>query len=498
MRNTARLLLAVLASLAMAPAFAATTAAPPPALDGTAWTLAALPGRSLLADRPATLRFEGGRVSGTDGCNAYSGRYTQAADGFRLGNVAQTQMACPSEPGKQAQAFMAALAAARQARLEGGRLQLLDAAGAPLATLAPQREALADTSWQVTGYNNGRQAVVSVLAGTALSLEFAGPDRLAGSAGCNRFQGGYTQSKRELQILPPAATRRLCAAPAGIMEQEAAFLAALQTATRLRLDGNRLELRTATDSLAIAATRSAPAPTARASAGPATVVAPGVAASPGVTRTFAADMVYFADAALVTVCRDGQRYPVAMEADYLKMERAYSARAKPPGSPVHVTFEGTIVERPKVDGDGTAPTMVVKRFIHAWPGETCERARADANLANTYWKIVRLGATEVTTAAGQREPHVRLRSAARDGLTGDYVATVGCNTIRGDYRVAGQAMTFGAGAATRLGCPPALAALERELGTLLARTARWAITASTLELFDAGGASVGLFQAVYL
>jgi len=496
MPNTVRLLLAVLASLTMAPC---ATAASLPALDGTAWTLAALPARALLAERPATLRFEGDRVSGTDGCNAYSGRYTQTADGFRFGNVAQTQMACPSEPGKQAQAFMAALAATRQARLEGGRLQLLDAAGTPLATLAAQSDALADTSWQVTGYNNGRQAVVGVLAGTALSLEFAGPDRIAGSAGCNRYQGGYTQSKRELQILRPAATRRLCAAPAGIMEQEAAFLAALQTATRLRLDGNRLELRTATDSLAITATRSAPPSAASASAAPATPASPGKAtAAHGVTRTFAADMVYFADAALVTTCLDGQRYPVAMEADYLEMERAYSARAKPPGSPVHVTFEGTIVERPKMDGDGVEPTMVVQRFIHAWPGETCERARADASLANTYWKIVRLGATEVTTASDRREPQLRIRSAAQDGLAGDYVGTVGCNTIRGSYRVVGQTMQFGAGAATRLACPPPLDALERELGTVLTRTARWAITANTLELFDAGGASVGLFQAVYL
>jgi heat shock protein HslJ len=141
--------------------------------------------------------------------------------------------------------------------------------------------------------------------------------------------------------------------------------------------------------------------------------------------------------------------------------------------------------------------MRVTRFVRAWPGETCERARADASLANTYWKIVRLGATEVTTAAGRREPHLKIRSEARDGLAGDYVATVGCNTIRGDYHVAGQTLAFGAGTATRLGCPPALEALERELGALLARTARWSIAANTLELLDAGGTPLGLFQAVY-
>ena len=186
-----------------------------------------------------------------------------------------------------------------------------------------------------------------------------------------------------------------------------------------------------------------------------------------------------------------------MEADYLKMERAYTAQVRAPGSPLHVTFDGLVAERPKMDGGGTEPTLVVQRFIRAWPGETCERARADANLANTYWKIARLGATEVTTAEGRREPHLLIRSPDPDGLQGDYSATVGCNTIRGNYRVEGSSLRFAAGAATRMACAPPLDALERQLGDLLARTARWSVKANTLELFDAGGVSVGLFQAVY-
>jgi heat shock protein HslJ len=363
-----------------------------------------------------------------------------------------------------------------------------------MTTLPPARAAtppaLDGTAWDVTGYHNGRQAVTSPVRGPAPTLEFLADDRLGGSAGCNRFTGRWTQTGRKLEIPQPAATRRQCAEPAGVMEQETAFLAALASATALRIDGDRLELRTADDRLAIRATRR---PAATAPPAPAPLAAPAT----GTTQTFAADLTYLADAAVVVVCRGARRYPVAMEADWLAMERAYVATAKPPGSPLHVTFEGRIVERPKMDGAGTESTMLVQRFIHAWPGETCERAMADANFANTYWKIVRLDATDVVALPGRREPQLLIGSPARDGLQGDYSATVGCNTFRGRYRDSGQALQFTAGATTRMACPPPLDALERQLGELLARTARRQVTANTLELFDAAGGTLGLLQAVH-
>ena len=41
--------------------------------------------------------------------------------------------------------------------------------------------------------------------------------------------GGFTQPRQQLGINGPATTRRLCTTPAGIMEQEQASLAALQS-----------------------------------------------------------------------------------------------------------------------------------------------------------------------------------------------------------------------------------------------------------------------------
>jgi heat shock protein HslJ len=479
---------ALLLLASRAPVTLAADPAPVPALEGTSWTLSGLPGRSLLPGIGATLRFESGRVTGSDGCNQYGGSYEASGSGFRLrGDLVSTQRACPGAVQQQAQAYTAALRAARAIRLEGRTLSLLDAKGQPLATLAAQDQGLAGTRWQVTGYNNGRQAVVSVLRDTTLTIEFLANGRLGGSAGCNRYAGGFTQDGPSLQVVRPAATRRLCPGPQGIMAQEAAFLAALESAARLRIDGDRLELRTADGRIALSATRSGDSPP------------PAAAGSAPAGPAVAGDLTYLADAAMLTECATGKRHPVAMEGDWLRMERGYRAAAPSPGAPLHVTFEGRVEQRPKMEGSGTEPAWVVQRFIHAWPGERCERARADANLANTYWRAVALGGEDVPPPPpGRREAQLRIRAPRNDAARGEYSATAGCNALNGAYTRDGASLSFAPSATTRMACPPPLDALERRLTDALARTASWRIVANTLELFDTAGGSLGLFLAVQL
>jgi heat shock protein HslJ len=223
-----------------------------PELNGTAWVLSALPGQSLLAETTPTLRFEGGRVSGTDGCNRYSAPYTATGATLAVGpKGASTQMACPPAVMTQAQVFMNALMQARSYRVTAGELELLAADGAALATFAAQSQSLAGTSWHVTGYNNGKQAVVSVLTGTSLTLAFTGDGKVTGSAGCNRYTATYVSEGQKLTFGPAAATRKMCPQPDGVMEQEQQFLQALETVATARFEGDRLELRTAGGQLAV-------------------------------------------------------------------------------------------------------------------------------------------------------------------------------------------------------------------------------------------------------
>jgi len=231
-------------------------AANPSELNGTGWVLSALPGHSLVADSTVTSRFEGGRVQGTDGCNRYTTSYTATGSTLQVSSkAASTQMACPPALMKQAEAFMSALTTARAYRIAAGHLQLLTASGTVLATLAPQSQSLAGTSWSVTGYNNGRQAVVSVLTGTNLTMAFGSDGKVGGSAGCNRYTAMYTLEGQKLTIGPAAATRMMCAKPEGVMEQESQFLKALESVATARFEGDRLELRGTEGQLAVTLTK---------------------------------------------------------------------------------------------------------------------------------------------------------------------------------------------------------------------------------------------------
>jgi uncharacterized lipoprotein NlpE involved in copper resistance len=80
---------------------------------------------------------------------------------------------------------------------------------------------------------------------------------------------------------------------------------------------------------------------------------------------------YMADAAQFRDCRSGRSYPVSMEADYLALERAYLGARSEPGAPVFATIEGSILERPAMEG-GPRPHVVVTRLKSIDPGRRCE------------------------------------------------------------------------------------------------------------------------------
>ncbi len=220
----------------------------------------------------------------------------------------------------------------------------------------------------------------------------------------------------------------------------------------------------------------------------------GTLAPTELSLTLAGEVRYMADAARFTECLTGRGYPVAMEADFVKMERACREAGGEPGAPVYVTFEGSIVQRPKMEGPGLEPAVVVGRFIDARPGEKCGRAIANASLANTYWRIVRLGEASVSPAMGRREPHLLLGA---EGERKRFSATVGCNQLAGGYSADGEAIRFTQAASTLMACPPPLDMLERKLPETLDKTRRWRIKANTLEFLDDAGVPVALFEAVY-
>jgi heat shock protein HslJ len=157
-------------------------------------------------------------------------------------------MACEEPVMNQEQAYFKALTDSKSFTATAETLTLLDSGGKVLAEYKAVSQDLAGTSWMVNSYNNGNQAVVSVLEGSELTAEFASDGTLSGSSGCNTFTGGYTVDGEKITIGPLATTMMAC--EEDLMNQEAQYLAALQSAAVYSIDGNTLQLRTADDALA--------------------------------------------------------------------------------------------------------------------------------------------------------------------------------------------------------------------------------------------------------
>lgn len=83
------------------------------------------------------------------------------------------------------------------------------------------------------------------------------------------------------------------------------------------------------------------------------------------------DFVYFADSAIFTDCKTGQRWPVAQAGDYLALEEAYLRWQGAPKAPLLANFDGRIEVREPMEGPAREH-MVVDRFVSVQPGTSCE------------------------------------------------------------------------------------------------------------------------------
>ena len=201
-------------------------------------------------------------VSGNASCNTYNAPYELDGSNITIGVGMTTMMACP-EAGimEQETAYLAAITTAATYSIQGDTLELRTADGALAASyVAKEPTDLAAISWLVTSYNNGKEAAVSPILGTELTLEFAADGNINGSAGCNRYFGPYSLSDATMQIGPLATTRALCQEPAGIMEQEQEFLTALQSAATYTIQNDKLDMRTAEGAIAVIAVPNTPLP----------------------------------------------------------------------------------------------------------------------------------------------------------------------------------------------------------------------------------------------
>ena len=179
-----------------------------------------------------------GSVSGSGGCNQYSGSYELNGDQISFGPIAATMMACDKGMDTETAYFAALDKAERVEFTPEGRLNIFYESGANKLVFIKGQTPLADTLWVLLSYGDPNNPN-SVEAGTAVTAVFSPDGSLSGSGGCNSYTATYSVQDNQMQISQPASTLMEC--PVG-NEQEFAYLQALPLAESYKIIGPNLEI----------------------------------------------------------------------------------------------------------------------------------------------------------------------------------------------------------------------------------------------------------------
>jgi heat shock protein HslJ len=209
--------------------------------------------RQLLPKSSIHATFDNGKLHGSGGCNQYSGQYNSTQE-QRLSisdRIASTMMACAPAVSQQEQHYLSLLPKVTHYLFKDDALLMMNAQNQLILKYTVLQSAMLErTQWQASGINNGKGGVVSSTSTHMATVRFE-EGKVSGSAGCNNFSASYTISGENLTIGPAMATRKSCAEPEGIMEQEQQFLQALQKSHTYKLGRDRLELRNEKGSLLV-------------------------------------------------------------------------------------------------------------------------------------------------------------------------------------------------------------------------------------------------------
>ena len=212
-----------------------------PPLTGITWNWVSEtdPAGVTTVDNPSsyTVLFnEGGTANIKADCNNVAANYTTDGGSISITLGPSTLAACA--PGSLDQQFLADLSSAAvyffeegdlfiDTKADGGTMRFSAKATTGTTPVDPESPAAADgTLFNVVSFGavGSEQAV---LEGTSITALFNN-STVTGSAGCNDYNAQLTPVDDHFTVGPIASTKKICSDPAGIMDQEQAYLAALQ------------------------------------------------------------------------------------------------------------------------------------------------------------------------------------------------------------------------------------------------------------------------------
>ena len=226
------------------------------ALEGKLWTATQIDGVAEVLPAgqfASTAAFKDGAVGGSGAVNSYRAAYTASDDGsIEIKQPASTLMAGPPKANEQERAFFTALTQAQRFEVSGQTLKLYGSGDTLLVTFAETKPvSLTGTTWKATAYNNGKDALVSLVADSEITAVFSEDGKLGGTASINNYSTTYTTGADGAMTIDAQISATEMAGPEELMAQEQAYLAALPQTATYSIQGDHLWLRDA-DGAAVA------------------------------------------------------------------------------------------------------------------------------------------------------------------------------------------------------------------------------------------------------
>jgi len=206
---------------------------------------------NIIGDQPITALFRAdGTVTGSSGCNQYTAGYTTTGSSIKITPGISTMMACAPAVMDQESRYFSLMANATTYSVNGDTLLFFDNTGKAIlgykkpldtpVTLSTQSPVIG--TWDLLTYNNGNNAMQSVMSGSNISAVFTPDGKIAGSSGCNEYSGLYSLRGTTLGITQVKSTKMAC--EPDIMTQENQYLALLPKVSTYEMNGDQMVLYT--------------------------------------------------------------------------------------------------------------------------------------------------------------------------------------------------------------------------------------------------------------
>lgn len=215
------------------------------ALAGTEWQLESMGTVPASKTNIPTLGYIGGKYYGFGGCDWFSGVWDASGNQLRMQTPAKTMAGCATDPAfaQQQSMYMGSLWNVTNYEIKDGKLNLFTTGNQKLMTMTGlQPVPFEGTTWDLSLIFESNGAYwAPLIPGTRITAKFDGKT-MTGSAGCNEYSAPYTRQDKTFTLGTLTVTGNTCAAPAGIMDQQAAYLKLLETIGRVEQAPRSIQL----------------------------------------------------------------------------------------------------------------------------------------------------------------------------------------------------------------------------------------------------------------